>query len=88
MKVQGEIEGLINKCNLSDPAAETLEEAMSRYNVGDTVQATVVEVNPGKQKLGLSLRDYQPQGAAGNHGEVHPRRVQRGERHFRRAHEG
>jgi small subunit ribosomal protein S1 len=58
MKVQGEIEGLINKSNLFDPATETLEEAMGRHKVGDKVRATVVELNPEKQKLGLSLREY------------------------------
>jgi small subunit ribosomal protein S1 len=58
VKVQGEIEGLINKSNLFDPASETLEQAMGRYKVGDTVRATVVELNSEKQKLGLSLREY------------------------------
>jgi small subunit ribosomal protein S1 len=58
VKVQGEIEGLINKSNLFDPASETLEEVVARHKVGDTVRATVVELNAEKQKLGLSLREY------------------------------
>jgi small subunit ribosomal protein S1 len=58
VKVQGEIEGLINKSNLFDPASETLEEVVARHKVGDTVRAAVVELNSEKQKLGLSLREY------------------------------
>ena len=58
VKVQGDIEGLINKSNLSDPAVETLEEVLARYKVGDTVRANVVELSAEKQKLGLSLREY------------------------------
>jgi small subunit ribosomal protein S1 len=58
VKVQGDIEGLINKSNLFDPAVETLEEVLARYKVGDTVRANVVELSAEKQKLGLSLREY------------------------------
>ena len=58
VKVQGDIEGLINKTNLSDPAVEEPEAVQKRYNVGDRIKAVVLEVNPGKQKLALSLREY------------------------------
>jgi small subunit ribosomal protein S1 len=58
VKVQGDIEGLINKSNLFDPAVETLEEVLARYKVGNTVRANVVELSAEKQKLGLSLREY------------------------------
>ena len=57
VKVQGDIEGLINKSNLFDPRAESLEEAMARYNVGDRIKAVVTEVSPAKQKLALSIRE-------------------------------
>ncbi len=51
VKVQGGIEGLIHKANVFDPALETLEAAMAKYKVGDTVQAVVIECSPSKQKL-------------------------------------
>jgi small subunit ribosomal protein S1 len=57
VKVQGDIEGLINKMNLVDPAVEEFESAAKRYNVGDTIRAVVTELNPGKQKLSLSVRE-------------------------------
>jgi len=61
VKVQGDIEGLINKSNLFDPASETLDDVLARYKVGDTVRAVVIELSGEKQKLGLSLREYSRQ---------------------------
>lgn len=57
VKVQGEIEGLINKMNLVDPAVEEFESAVKKYNVGDTIRVVVTELSPGKQKLSLSVRE-------------------------------
>ncbi len=56
--VQGDIEGWINRNNIFDPDAETFEEAFNRYNVGDRIQAVVTEINPKRQRLTLSIRDY------------------------------
>jgi small subunit ribosomal protein S1 len=61
VKVQGDIEGLINKSNLFDPNTESLDDVLARYKVGDTIRAVVTELNPEKQKLGLSLREYSRQ---------------------------
>lgn len=61
VKVQGEIDGLINKSNLFDPNTETLEDVLPRFKVGDTVRAVITELNSEKQKLGLSLREYNRQ---------------------------
>jgi small subunit ribosomal protein S1 len=61
VKVQGDIEGLINKSNMFDPNTETLEDVLARYKVADTIRAVVTELNPEKQKLGLSLREYSRQ---------------------------
>jgi small subunit ribosomal protein S1 len=58
VKVQGGVEGLVHKMNIVDDRVESLETAMAKYKVGDTVQAVVTEVSPSKQKLSLSLRDY------------------------------
>jgi small subunit ribosomal protein S1 len=61
VKVQGDIEGLINKSNLFDPNTESLDDVLARYKVGDTIRAVVTELNSEKQKLGLSLREYSRQ---------------------------
>jgi len=58
VKVQGGIEGLVHKMNIVDDRVEPLEAAMSKYKVGDQVQAVVTEISPAKQKLALSLKDY------------------------------
>jgi small subunit ribosomal protein S1 len=58
VKVQGDIEGLINKSNLFDSATETLDDVLARFKVGDNIRAVVTDLNPEKQKLGLSLREY------------------------------
>jgi len=58
VKVQGGIEGLVNKSNLFDPGTETIEEAMEHYKEGDTIKAVVTDINVDKQKLALSIREY------------------------------
>jgi small subunit ribosomal protein S1 len=58
VKVQGEIEGLVNKSNLFDPATESIEDVLERYKVGDSVKAVVTDVNVERQKLALSIREY------------------------------
>ncbi len=58
VRVQGDIEGLVNKANIFDPASETLEDALARYSPGDKVKAVVIDVNPERQKLALSIREY------------------------------
>jgi len=59
VRVQGGIEGLIHKASVTDPALGTPEEAMAKFKVGDQVKAVVIECSPSKQKLSLSLRDYE-----------------------------
>jgi small subunit ribosomal protein S1 len=58
VKVQGGIEGLVNKSNLFDPGTETIEEALERYKEGDTIKAVVTDISVDKQKLALSIREY------------------------------
>ena len=56
VRVQGTIEGLINKNNLCDPRVESFEQAVKKINIGDKIQAIITEINPGRQRLGLSVR--------------------------------
>jgi len=58
VKVQGDIEGLINQSHLFDPKIETLEDALAKYKAGDKIKCVVIEIKPSKQKLSLSLKDY------------------------------
>jgi small subunit ribosomal protein S1 len=58
VKVQGEIEGLVNKSNLFDPGTESIDDVLERYKVGDPVKAVVTDINVDKQKLALSIREY------------------------------
>lgn len=57
VRVQGGIEGLINKSQLADPRDMSFEKAVEKVNVGDKIRAVVTEVNPGRQKLSLSIRE-------------------------------
>ncbi len=58
VKVQGDIEGLINKNNISDQFEEDADKELEKYNIGDKVKALVTEINPKKKKLSLSIREY------------------------------
>ncbi|MFP4301136.1 MAG: 30S ribosomal protein S1 [Spirochaetaceae bacterium] len=60
VRVQGGIEGLINKANLSE-RNEPFEQAVQKYNVGDKIRAVVTEVSPQRQRLSLSVRDLERQ---------------------------
>jgi small subunit ribosomal protein S1 len=59
VKVPGGIEGLIHKSNLSENRDDNPDEALKKYQVGDKVKAVVLEIQPGKQKVAFSIRDYQ-----------------------------
>ncbi len=52
------IEGLVNKANLSDNREEPYEEAVKKYNVGDKINVYVVDVNPEKQKVAFSVKEF------------------------------
>jgi len=57
VKVQGDIEGLIKKQDLSENKDEPYDDALKRFQAGQEVKAMVAELNPDRQKLGLSIRD-------------------------------
>jgi small subunit ribosomal protein S1 len=59
VRVPGGIEGLIHKSNLPENREEDPDEALKRYKVGDRIKAVVLELQPDKQKVAFSIRDYQ-----------------------------
>jgi small subunit ribosomal protein S1 len=59
VRVPGGIEGLIHKTNLPENREETPEDALKKYKVGDKIKAVVLEIQPDKQKVAFSIKDYQ-----------------------------
>lgn len=59
VRVPGGIEGLIHKSNLVENRDDSYEEAMKKYAVGDKIKAVIIEMQPDKQKIAFSIRDYQ-----------------------------
>jgi small subunit ribosomal protein S1 len=57
VKVQGDIEGLIKKQDLSEDKDEPYDDALKRFQPGLAVKALVIDLSPERQKLGLSIRD-------------------------------
>jgi small subunit ribosomal protein S1 len=58
VKVPGGIEGLIHKSNLPENREENPEDALKKYKPGDKIKAVVLEIQPDKQKVAFSIRDY------------------------------
>jgi small subunit ribosomal protein S1 len=59
IRVPGGIEGLIHKSNLTENRDENPDDALKKYNAGDKIKAVVLEIQPDKQKVAFSIRDYQ-----------------------------
>lgn len=61
VRVQGDIEGLVNKHQLAEPGTteESDEELLAKFKSGDKVKAMVSDINPQTQRLSLSIREYQ-----------------------------
>jgi len=59
LRVPGGIEGLIHKTNLVENREDDPDEALKKYKPGDKIKAIVLEIQPDKQKVAFSLRDYQ-----------------------------
>jgi small subunit ribosomal protein S1 len=59
VRVPGGIEGLIHKSNLPENRDENPDDAIKKYHVGDKIKAVVLELQPDKQKVAFSIRDYQ-----------------------------
>ncbi|MDR1288519.1 MAG: 30S ribosomal protein S1 [Treponema sp.] len=58
VRVPGGIEGLIHKTNLSENRDEDPDEALKKFQPGDKIKAVVLEIQPDKQKVAFSIRDY------------------------------
>jgi small subunit ribosomal protein S1 len=59
VRVPGGIEGLIHKSNLPENRDENPDEALKKYKVGDPIKAVILELQPDRQKIAFSIRDYQ-----------------------------
>ncbi len=59
VKVPGDIEGLVNKSNLSASRDEEFEVAVKKYEVGSPIKVVITELSPERQKLSLSVRDLE-----------------------------
>ncbi|HEY9055375.1 MAG TPA: 30S ribosomal protein S1 [Rectinemataceae bacterium] len=57
VKVQGDIDGLVKKQDLSSDRDESWDEALKKFTPGMAVKAVVVDLSPERQKLGLSIKD-------------------------------
>ncbi|MBI9098297.1 MAG: 30S ribosomal protein S1 [Spirochaetaceae bacterium] len=57
VKVDGDIEGLIHKNNLTVHKDDDPEEELLKYNIGDKITAAVTEINPARQRLSLSIKE-------------------------------
>ena len=57
VKVIGDIEGFDQQFNLVGPMRSTPDEVLKKFNVGGSVTAMVIEVNPTTQKLSLSIKE-------------------------------
>lgn len=58
VRVDGGIEGLVNKANLSDDKEVPYEEAITKYKVGDKINVYVVDVNQDKEKVAFSVKEF------------------------------
>jgi small subunit ribosomal protein S1 len=59
VKVPGDIEGLVNKSNLSANRDEDFEVAVKKFEPGSPIKVVITELSPERQKLSLSVRDLE-----------------------------
>jgi len=57
VKVQGDIDGLVKKQDLSSDREESWDDALKKFTPGMNVRAVVIDLNSERQKLGLSIKD-------------------------------
>ncbi|TFG60912.1 MAG: S1 RNA-binding domain-containing protein, partial [Spirochaetales bacterium] len=58
VRVQGDIEGLIHRNDLIEKNENDDSDPIAKFPVGTQVKAVVVEINPYKKKLGLSIKEH------------------------------
>jgi small subunit ribosomal protein S1 len=59
VRVPGGIEGLIHKSNLPENRDENPDEVLKKYHAGDPIKAVILELQPDRQKIAFSIKDYQ-----------------------------
>ncbi len=59
VKVQGGIEGLIHRNNITLEHVDEHQDVLEKYGIGDKVKAAVLEIHTDKHKLSLSIKEYQ-----------------------------
>jgi len=57
VKVNGDIEGLIHKNNISVNKDDDPEEELVKFNIGDKIKCVVTEINSSRQRLSLSIKE-------------------------------
>jgi len=57
LRVEGDIEGLIHKNNLTENRDDNAEAKLEELNIGDKMKVSIIEVNTQKKKLSLSVRE-------------------------------
>lgn len=57
VRVESGIEGLIPKVHLGNSREINLDEEITKYKEGQKVTAAIIELNAGRQKLSLSIRE-------------------------------
>ncbi|MBQ0003076.1 MAG: 30S ribosomal protein S1 [Treponema sp.] len=58
VRVDGAIEGLVNKANITDDKDVPFADAVAKYKVGDKINVYVVEVNQDKEKVAFSIKEF------------------------------
>jgi len=61
LRIEGDIEGLIHKNNLTENKNDDVEARLQSLSIGDKMKASIIEVNTQKKKLSLSVREVQNQ---------------------------
>jgi len=61
IRVQGGIESFIKKSNICDFTLDNVDEVLKKYKAGDVIKSIILELNPKRQYLSLSLKNYDKQ---------------------------
>ncbi|MCX7025719.1 MAG: 30S ribosomal protein S1 [Spirochaetes bacterium] len=57
VKVQGDIEGLVNKMNITVEREDSFENVVKNHPIGSPIRSMVTELSVERQRLSLSIRD-------------------------------
>ncbi len=59
VKTDEDIEGLLHKNNLPTSSESNSDEELAALRIGDVVEVAIIEINPARQKLSLSMKEAQ-----------------------------